>query len=1073
MRKSSILTIGLCLTLIFTFGLIFDSSRQAESGDVLIEKDTLSVLEPSINEALISEQYSIDIPEPQVKETAGKIYYHIEDFGVNAVLALPVLPHKKYYFQIPHNAKDITLELVQTESRSLGTIYNLGVFEGLASMANPEYDLVAARERYTLDTFPENNFKYLGERYLKGHRLLCVGINPLVQNLSANELIFHNKYIINIQYRLDETLRDLDTEMRTKKSPAFEKTAKEIIYNYQQIQPLEAPLAAAQTVSLIPVGDMEIKYAIITLPGNVSAVQPLADWKTKKGIPAEVYTTDWISANYPATDLQKSIRLFLTEPNPNSPYQNFYTAKFDWLLIAGEQGAGMPENDPPPEGRKLPSRYVGAPGYYWYSGDEDQVPADYYYADCADPTVTGYDWDTNDNGIYGELTDNILWIPDTYVGRIASNLGYWLNKVITNIIDYEKNPDVGTWTKSALLGGAKLDDSNTGEPVMEAIKADFLDGSGFSTDRLYYVNPGSGEGFLDEANFASFANSGRTIIEWFSHGGSFLAISNPDDIDPIFVTYNSPIQNGSKRSVVYAAACSNAHFDYWWDYPPIAHALCLSDIALEGYAPTTNAWGIAFVGAARPIYYWKPVTHPASQGSAQGAQYRFNEQIFSLGKYNVGQALYDMKLDMVTDFDMGGTFDPDTSGAERKNLFAMNLLGDPEMPIWTDEPQQFNVDYPSEVYDTAHDHIITVEDGTSSPVEGAQVTLYKEGDSFGTGLTDVNGEVTFTVSTSSIGTMDLTVTKHNFVPFTAVIAVVVEPPPRYDLTISAGSGGNTNPAPGVYNYEEGFEVPVIAIADSCYSFDHWELDGVGIGSKNPTSVLMDEDHNLHAVFVQDSYNLTITTTSGGTTNPVPDSYVYTCGSNVPLTADPDASYLFDHWELDGIDIGSENPTSVLMDEDHNLHAVFVLNEYDLTITASEGGTTDPAVGIYTYIAGSDVAVTALADEYHAFDHWELDGIDRGSENPISVSIDDDHGLHAVFELKYICGDANTDGGVNVGDIVYLIDHVFKNGPAPDPLLLGDANSDGGVNVGDIVYLIDHVFKNGPPPSAQPGICMSP
>jgi sugar lactone lactonase YvrE len=64
---------------------------------------------------------------------------------------------------------------------------------------------------------------------------------------------------------------------------------------------------------------------------------------------------------------------------------------------------------------------------------------------------------------------------------------------------------------------------------------------------------------------------------------------------------------------------------------------------------------------------------------------------------------------------------------------------------------------------------------------------------------------------------------------------------------------------------------------------------------------------------------------------------------------------------------------------------------------------------------------------------------------------------------YICGNANGDGQVDVGDAVYLIAHVFKGGPAPDPSEAGDANGDGQVNVGDAVYTISYVFKGGPAP----------
>jgi hypothetical protein len=61
------------------------------------------------------------------------------------------------------------------------------------------------------------------------------------------------------------------------------------------------------------------------------------------------------------------------------------------------------------------------------------------------------------------------------------------------------------------------------------------------------------------------------------------------------------------------------------------------------------------------------------------------------------------------------------------------------------------------------------------------------------------------------------------------------------------------------------------------------------------------------------------------------------------------------------------------------------------------------------------------------------------------------------------GDANGDGAVDVGDVVFMIAYVFKGGPAPYPESAGDANCDGLPDVGDAVYLIAYIFKGGPPP----------
>jgi subtilisin family serine protease len=72
-----------------------------------------------------------------------------------------------------------------------------------------------------------------------------------------------------------------------------------------------------------------------------------------------------------------------------------------------------------------------------------------------------------------------------------------------------------------------------------------------------------------------------------------------------------------------------------------------------------------------------------------------------------------------------------------------------------------------------------------------------------------------------------------------------------------------------------------------------------------------------------------------------------------------------------------------------------------------------------------------------------------------------------FELIHLKtglrGDANDDAQINAGDPVYLINYVFKSGPAPSTVYNGDANGDDAVNVADAVYLINYIFKSGPPP----------
>jgi hypothetical protein len=72
----------------------------------------------------------------------------------------------------------------------------------------------------------------------------------------------------------------------------------------------------------------------------------------------------------------------------------------------------------------------------------------------------------------------------------------------------------------------------------------------------------------------------------------------------------------------------------------------------------------------------------------------------------------------------------------------------------------------------------------------------------------------------------------------------------------------------------------------------------------------------------------------------------------------------------------------------------------------------------------------------------------------------------------VCGNVNGDGLVNFSDIVYLINYVFLQGPAPVDNS-GDINGDNWVDGGDALYLDAYLGGSGDPPIGYPGECTSP
>ncbi len=70
-----------------------------------------------------------------------------------------------------------------------------------------------------------------------------------------------------------------------------------------------------------------------------------------------------------------------------------------------------------------------------------------------------------------------------------------------------------------------------------------------------------------------------------------------------------------------------------------------------------------------------------------------------------------------------------------------------------------------------------------------------------------------------------------------------------------------------------------------------------------------------------------------------------------------------------------------------------------------------------------------------------------------------HITHTVVD----CGDFDGSGSINIGDVVYIISHIFTGGFLPLDIHGGDVNCDGLCNISDVVYVLHYIFSGGPAP----------
>ncbi|PKK83833.1 MAG: hypothetical protein CVT49_06770 [candidate division Zixibacteria bacterium HGW-Zixibacteria-1] len=102
------------------------------------------------------------------------------------------------------------------------------------------------------------------------------------------------------------------------------------------------------------------------------------------------------------------------------------------------------------------------------------------------------------------------------------------------------------------------------------------------------------------------------------------------------------------------------------------------------------------------------------------------------------------------------------------------------------------------------------------------------------------------------------------------------------------------------------------------------------------------------------------------------------------------------------------------------------------------------------------------------DQVNSDGDSHGDscDNCIHVNNEDqaDANSNGIGDVcEYICGDANGSATINILDVTFLINYLYKAGPPPDPQESGDANGNGSINLLDVTYLIGYLYKGGPAP----------
>ncbi len=329
---------------------------------------------------------------------------------------------------------------------------------------------------------------------------------------------------------------------------------------------------------------------------------------------------------------------------------------------------------------------------------------------------------------YYTLLEGADILADIFIGRLSFNSITEFLTILVKILGYERNPylDETDWYHSALLVGDP--GYSTGQAAITVNKdiKNLIDNNeeGYIFDEVY------------NGSFVSQMSSGlNSGVSYFNYRG-YMGMSGWDNNNTANLT------NGYKLPVAVIITCDTGSFE--------GTSNCRSEYFLKAGTPTVPKGAIAAIGTATTG------THTCFNNSVDiGIFYG----IFQDKIYHMGGALNRGKLNLYMNY-------PNEPGYVQSFSYWNNLMGDPGMEIWTNNPEHMMVSYPPNVALGTNYVEVTVNHNTSHiPLENAWVTaLMGDDEIFATGFTDSDGKVYLPIYTESTGNVKLTVTKHNFVP---------------------------------------------------------------------------------------------------------------------------------------------------------------------------------------------------------------------------------------------------------------------------------------------------------------------
>ena len=481
-----------------------------------------------------------EISTMRVKKDANEfIKLIVGGYGENAKKGNAELPVLEELINVPFGST-VAIKILDKEETIISLsdygIDNL-IFPSQPSLSKSENSedvpFYFNEEYYNYDGFYTNDLvttELLGK--MRGQQLARLSVAPFSYNPTTNELKVVTKLEVKIIFKNIDSVGH-KTNKQKYYSPEFNNLFKECI-NY-------IPSEVKDVITTYPV-----KYVIISDPAFESTLQPLVDWKTKKGfIVVEGYTNDPNVGN-----TTTSIHAFIKDMYDN-PIDGIAPT---YLLIVGDDGQ-VPSFD---NGQHLSDMY-----YCEFDGGGDFYPELYYGRFSAtipeevqvqvQKTLTHEQYTFTDPS----FLDEVVLVAGVDAGMAPTYGNGQINYGTDNYFNAAHGLTVHNYLYGVLAPGASYSSDMSGASA--EIISDISEGAGFAN---YTAHCGS-SGWSDP----SFSTSDISGLQNFDEYGVMVGNccqSNKFDVPVCFG--EGLLRADNKGAVGYIGGSNNTYWneDFWW-----------------------------------------------------------------------------------------------------------------------------------------------------------------------------------------------------------------------------------------------------------------------------------------------------------------------------------------------------------------------------------------------------------------------------------------------------------------------------------------------------------------------------